>query len=290
MPELPEVEMARRRVGGALVGRKINAVRLLDPRLFTGPPHELDQAVVGRTVRHVGRRGKVLILALDPPGSLLIHLKMTGQLVVLASGSPVAAGGHSSPHAPVTLPGRSTRAVFEFDQDVALYFNDSRRFGWLRVAGASPCSCDPFLSRLGPEPLGDAFTLAALRGELQRHGRAVVKAVLLDQSVVAGLGNIYVDEALHRARIHPARRAGSLDEAETRELHAAIRQVLRDSIDVGGTTIAGYVNQSGPEGGFLARADVFRRAGAPCRACGAALVRTVVAGRGTVYCPVCQAV
>lgn len=289
MPELPEVEMARRRVGGALVGRRINAVRLLDPRLFAGPPHELDRALMGRTIRHVGRRGKVLILTLDPPGSLLIHLKMTGQLVVVASGSPVAAAGHPSPHATVALPARSTRAVFEFDQAVVLYFNDSRRFGWLRVAGASPCLSDPFLSRLGPEPLGDAFTLAALRGELEHHGRAMVKAVLLDQSVVAGLGNIYADEVLHRAHIHPARRAGSLDEAEARALHAAIRQVLRDSIEVGGTTIAGYVNQSGPEGGFLARADVFRRAGQPCRICGTALVRTVVAGRGTVYCPTCQA-
>ena len=120
----------------------------------------------------------------------------------------------------------SRRAVIEFDQAVALYLNDARRFGWLRVAGADPCLSDPFLTRLAPEPLGDAFTPAALRDALEHHRRAVVRAVLLDQSVVAGIGNIYADGALYRARIHPERRAGSVHEAETRELHAAIRHVL----------------------------------------------------------------
>lgn len=284
MPELPEVETARRRVGGVLAGRGIRAVRLLDPRVFAGAPDELERAVVGRTVRYVDRRGKVLILALDPPGSLLIHLRMTGQLVVIAADA-AAAGGHP-PDAP---PGRSTRAVVDRPLRRAL-FNDARRFARLRVTGADPCSSDPFLSRLGPEPLGDAFTPAALHDALGRHRRAVVKAMLVDQSVVVGLGNIYADEVLYRARIHPARRAGSLQQAEILALHAAIRHVLRSSIDAGGTSIAGYVNQPGGEGGFFARAQVFRRAGQPCHMCGTLLIRARIAGRGTVYCPSCPPV
>lgn len=288
MPELPEVETARRRLGGVLVDRRIEAVRLIDAKLLAGTVGELDRAAVGRRVVGVERRGKVLILALDPPGSLLFHLKMTGQLVVTASGAAVVAGGHPSPDVLRALPGRSTRAIFEFDHATRLYFNDARRFGWLRPADDRPCVSDPFLSSLGPEPLGEAFTLPVLRAALERHGRAMVKAVLLDQRVVAGLGNIYVDEALHHAGIHPVRPAGSLNAAETRVLYAAIRHVLRVSIDVGGTSIAGYVNKPGVDGGFFERADVFRRAGQPCRACKTALVRITVAGRGTVYCPTCQ--
>jgi formamidopyrimidine-DNA glycosylase len=210
MPELPEVETLRRDLNAALLGRRILSVHILDHKLLTGSPEITGHGVTGHRIGRIGRRGKVLILSLDGSGSLLIHPKMTGQLIVTVAGATVIAGGHPTPSMLEPMPNATTRAVFGLDQATRLYYNDARRFGWIRLAGPRPCATDPFLSRLGPEPLTEAFTVAALREGLTRHARAPVKAVLLDQSVVAGIGNIYAGESLHHARIHPARRAGSL--------------------------------------------------------------------------------
>ncbi len=233
-------------------------------------------------------RGKVLILPLCGSGSLLIHPKMTGQLIVTVAGATVVAGGHPTPSMLEPMPNPTTRAIFRLDQATCLYYNDARRFGWIRLAGPQPCATDPFLRRLGPEPLSEAFTVAALRDGLTRHARAPVKAVLLDQAVVAGIGNIYADESLHHARILPARRAASLSPAETRRLHAAAQAVLRSAIETGGTSFAAYVNDFRGQRGYLDHAEVFRREGQPCAVCGTLIARTTVAGRATSYCPHCQ--
>jgi len=249
----------------------------------------LIDALVGRRLIAVRRRGKALVVDLDRGLHLLLHLKMTGQLVVVRRGVTVLAGGHPSPSLLGPMPNRTTRAVFGLSGGRALCFNDQRKFGWIRVLDTAGLETDPFLTRLGPEPLGDQFSLATLRGRLAAHPREVIKAALLDQSTVAGLGNIYTDEALHRARIHPERRCGVLTEDETRRLYAAIRMTLRHAVRHGGTSFAGYVNDFRGRSSYLARCGrVFDRAGQPCRVCGTAIERIRVGGRGTNICPQCQ--
>ncbi|HLI38718.1 MAG TPA: bifunctional DNA-formamidopyrimidine glycosylase/DNA-(apurinic or apyrimidinic site) lyase [Streptosporangiaceae bacterium] len=288
MPELPEVETLRRDLAAVLPGRRILSVQVLDAKVVTGSPEITGPCVTGHRIGRVSRRGKVLVVLLDGSGSLLVHPKMTGQLIVTVAGATVVAGGHPTPSMLRPMPNPTTRAIFRLDRAACLYYNDARRFGWIRLAGPDPCDTDPFLTRLGPEPLGEAFPVAALRGGLTRHARAPVKAVLLDQTVVAGIGNIYADEILHRARIHPARAAGGLSPAEARRLHAAIRAVLRSAIETGGTSFAAYVNEFRGQGGYLDHAEVFHRQGQPCDVCGTPIARTTVAGRATNFCPHCQ--
>ncbi len=283
VPELPEVETLRRGLATVLPGRRVLSVQILDAKVVAGSPE-----VAGHCIGRAGRRGKVLILQLDGSGSLLVHPKMTGQLVVTVAGTTVIAGGHPTPSMLQPMPNATTRAVFRLGSTWCLYYNDARRFGWIRLAGPEPCATDPFLRRLGPEPLGEGFTPAALSQGLARHPRAPVKTVLLDQSVVAGIGNIYADESLHHARIHPARPARSLSPAEVRRLHAAIRVILRSAIETGGTSFASYVNKFRGQAGFLDNAEVFRREGQPCGVCGTLIARIKVAGRTTNFCPNCQ--
>ena len=205
-----------------------------------------------------------------------------------ADGATVFAGGLPTPSMLRPMPNATTRAIFRLGPSCCLYYNDARRFGWIRPAGPDPCRTDPFLSRLGPEPLGEDFTPAALRRALARHPRAPVKALLLDQTAIAGIGNIYADESLHAARIHPSRPAGGISPAEARRLHAAIRAILRAAADSGGTSFAGYVNEARGHAGYLGQAGVFRRQGLPCDVCGTPIIRTTVAGRATNFCPHCQ--
>jgi formamidopyrimidine-DNA glycosylase len=288
MPELPEVETLRGGLSAGITGRRITSAHILDHKIVAFPQETFDHRVAGHRIDRVGRRGKVLILSLHGSGTLLIHPKMTGQLVLTVAGATVFAGGHPTPSMLQPMPNATTRAAFRLDDATCLYYNDARRFGWIRLAGSQPCVSDPFLCRLGPEPLSGAFTVSALQNSLHRHARAPVKAVLLDQAVVAGIGNIYADEALHHARIHPARPAGGLSLPEIRRLHAAITTVLRGAIDSGGTSFAAYINDFRGGPGYLDHAEVFRRQGQPCAVCGTAIVRTAVAGRATNYCPHCQ--
>jgi formamidopyrimidine-DNA glycosylase len=186
------------------------------------------------------------------------------------------------------MPNMTTRVVLWLSGGRSLYFNDGRRFGRIRLLSTAELEADPFLARLGPEPLGDSFTVAGFRSQLQRHRRAPVKPVILDQSVVAGIGNIYADESLHLARLHPRRPAGSLSMAESRRLHEAIRTVIGQAIEHGGTSFADYVNATRGQVGYLEQARVFRREGQPCPVCGTPIERIRVAGRSTNICPHCQ--
>lgn len=295
VPELPEVETLRRGLAERITGMTITAVSILDRKISGGPGDAIKQDIDGHQVSRVARRGKVLILFLREPGetrrdsgSLLIHPKMTGQLVLTANGATVFAGGHPTPSMLRPMPNPTTRAVFRLGPACCLYYNDARRFGWIRTAGPDPYRTDPFLARLGPDPLDGNFTPAALQQALARHPRAPVKAVLLDQTAIAGIGNIYADEVLHRARIHPSRPAGGLSQAEAGRLHAAIQDILRAAVNSGGTSFAGYVNQARGRPGYLGQANVFRRQGLPCDVCGTPIMRTTVAGRATNYCPHCQ--
>ena len=288
MPELPEVETLRRGLSAGITGRYIMSMRVLDSKIVTGPQGVVERDVAGRRIDRVARRGKVLILFLQGSGSLLIHPRMTGQLVVTVAGATVLAGGHPTPSLLQPMPNKTTRAILWLDEVTCLYYNDARRFGWIRLAGARPCTDDPFLRRLGPEPLTAAFTVATLREGLARHARAPVKAALLNQAVVAGIGNIYADESLHHSRIYPGRHAGDLSQGEIGRLRAAIRAVLSSAVETGGTSFAGYVNDFGGQKGYPDHAEVFRRQGQPCLVCGTVIVRTMVAGRATNFCPRCQ--
>jgi formamidopyrimidine-DNA glycosylase len=278
MPEGPEVETIRLGLAQRLAGQMIVRVDGLDIR-----------HVAGVGVAGVRRRGKVLVWDLSNGWSLLFHLKMTGQMVLVQADGERMAGGHPSASMAAGLPDRSTRMTFEFASGDRLYFNDQRKFGWVKVVPTAEVELDSLVARMGSEVLAPEFTAAYLATQLARHARAPVKAVILDQSVVAGVGNIYADESLHLARLHPARLAGSLKPAEVKRLQVSLREIMALGMEHGGTSFAHYVNALGGKGDYLAIARVFRRQGQPCRVHPDTLVQKIrVAGRGTHICPKCQ--
>jgi formamidopyrimidine-DNA glycosylase len=288
MPEGPEVETIRRGLELGIVGQTIAGVEVLWDKSFQVPPDLLTQIVDGSKIRHLGRRAKVLMIDLDRDYTLLFHLKMTGQLVLIKADGERFAGGHPTESMREALPDRSTRVIFGFASGDRLYFNDFRKFGWIKLVPTSEVELDPLVARLGPEALGDGFSLAYFKSQLARHPRAPIKSVVLDQSTVAGVGNIYVDESLHLAQVHPARLAGTLTQAEIKRLHGAIRDIMALGIEHGGTSFSRYVNALGGKGDYLDHARVFHREGQPCPVCGTLIEKIRVGGRGTHVCPKCQ--
>ena len=279
MPELPEVETVRVQIAPALEGRRFERVEIADARLVR--PHEPDEIAAeleGERVDAVERRGKYLIVRFESGRSLLIHLRMTGSLRHVRGGSDRGEPA-DDPH---------RRAVVRLDNGSDVTYRDVRRFGtWLLL---EPGELAPYLaSRLGDEPLDALFTVARLGARLERR-RAPIKAALLDQRTLAGMGNIYVDEALWRARIHPLRPAESLDRNELRRLHRAIRAALEAGIARQGSTLRDYRLPDGGEGRMQTEFKVYGRGGEPCDRCGTPIERTRVGGRGTWFCPVCQRV
>lgn len=288
MPELPEVEIVRRGLDATVRGARIETVQVLWPPFVDATPAKIHTTVVGRRIGAARRRGKLLILDLDHDVHLLVHLMMTGQVVVHRRGRPVLAGGHPTPNILGPMPNPWTRAVFTLSGSRTLFVNDSRKFGRIRVVDAAELAGDPFLSHLGPEPLSDDFTVPVFQARLMRHRSAPIKAALLDQTTVAGLGNIYADECLHVAGIDPRQPTGSITRPRVRRLHDAIQTVLRDAVEHGGTSFASYVNEARHRETFLAHARLFGRQGQPCVVCGTPIERIRVAGRGTNRCPHCQ--
>lgn len=272
MPELPEVETVRARLAPVLAGRRIEGAAILDPRL-TRP---LDPALVsaelrGERVGSVERRGKYLIVRFESGRALLVHLRMTGSFRIAARGA--------------LDDDRHRRAVLSMDNQSDVAYRDVRRFGTWELL--EPGELDDYLAaRLGPEPLG-RFPGALLARRLDGR-RTSLKVALLDQRTVAGLGNIYVDEALWHARLHPLRPAGSLAPHEVRALHRAIRMVLRRGIERQGASLRDYADPDGRAGSMQEELRVYGREGSPCERCGHALAKIRVAGRGTWLCPRCQ--
>src|SRR5688500_3924045 len=272
MPELPEVETIRAGLEGRVTGARIVKVELLWPGCVATPtPDELVAELPGRTIERAGRRGKFLVLDLDAAAALTVHLRMTGRLRIPSESE--TRGSH-------------LRAALTLDRGDELWFEDQRKFGRLyftrdarELAGV--------LAKLGPEPLEASFTRDAL-AELLMRRRAQLKPLLLDQAFIAGLGNIYVDEALFRARLHPLRRSDTLTPAETTALHEAIVHALEQGIANRGTTLSDYRDASGARGTNRERLQVFRREGMPCPRCGTPIVKIRVAQRGTHLCIQCQ--
>ncbi|HVS85083.1 MAG TPA: bifunctional DNA-formamidopyrimidine glycosylase/DNA-(apurinic or apyrimidinic site) lyase [Gaiellaceae bacterium] len=275
MPELPEVESVRRQLEPGLVGRRFERVEIADPRLVRPyDPDEVAAELQGERVAAVERRGKYLIVRFDSGRVLLVHLRMTGSLLHAPRGTL-----EDDPH---------RRVVVKLDDGSDVAYRDVRRFGtWLLL---EPGEADAYVDeRVGVEPLEAVFTAAHLAGRLARR-RAPIKAALLDQRTLAGMGNIYVDEALWRARLNPLRPAASIDRNEVRRLHKGIREALAHGIARQGSTLRDYRL---PDGGMGAMQDEFRaygRGGEPCDRCATPIAKTRVAGRGTWYCPRCQPV
>ena len=282
MPELPEVETVRRGLAPVMEGVRIARAQVNRPDLRWPFPPAMAERLTGRRVERLRRRSKYILADLDGGETLLIHLGMSGRILV--SGDPLGRFVHDHP-----APEKHDHVVLEMENGARITFNDPRRFGAMDLLQTAEAAAHRLLAGLGPEPLGNDFhevhLVAALRGR-----RSPVKAMLLDQRIVAGLGNIYVCEALFRTGISPVRQAGRISARRVASLVPAIRQVLTDAIDAGGSSLRDYRQADGELGYFQHSFDVYGREGAPCRTpgCTSVIARTVQSGRSSFYCPTCQ--
>lgn len=287
MPELPEVETVRRGLERLIIGRIVTAVKCLEsPKSFPNDPQEVERYLVGSSIIAVRRRAKVLLIDLSTNYTLVTHLKMTGQIVY--RGKQVFGAGHPNDSLIGELPDRSTRIEYTFDDGSHLYFNDQRKFGWMKLFPTPEVPNIDFMKKVGPEPLEPSLTGDEFAARVRRRNNTTIKAAILDQTVVAGVGNIYADESLWGAKLHPATRVRDVSDDELRHLLEEIRTVMNIAIEKGGSTDKNYVNAEGKRGSYIDFARVFRREGLACPRCGAIIEKTRVAGRGTHICPVCQ--
>lgn len=293
MPELPEVETIRHGLSKLLPGKVIADVWHDWQKSFPNAPADVARFMVGAAVVAVKRRAKVLIIDLSSEYSLVIHLKMTGQLVFVPKASELKAeekfgGGHPTKSLVGNLPDKSTRVALDFKDGSKLFFNDQRKFGWMRLLPTIEVPEIDFMKKVGPEPLEDDFTIDKFISNILRRRQSAIKAVLLDQTVLAGVGNIYADESLWAAKIHPSTIVSKTSKTKLVALYSAIRSILSLSIQKGGSTDRNYVDAKGKKGSYLSFAQVFRKEGQPCPRCGTEIIKIRVAGRGTHVCPKCQ--
>lgn len=287
MPELPEVETVRRGLETLIIGKVITEVTHDTPKSFPNTTEDVENFLLKTQVTGIRRRAKVLLIDLSSQYTLVIHLKMTGQMVCVGSNSRFGAG-HPNESLLHALPDTSTRVIFTFDDGSHLYFNDQRKFGWVRLIPTLEVPTIDFMKTVGPEPLESDFTWQVLKDRLKKRSRTSIKAALLDQKVLAGIGNIYADEALWGAHLHPASLVGTLKDKDYTALHREIQYVLRLSIEKGGSTDKNYVNAEGKKGSYISFARVFRRENQPCPRCGTIIEKIRVASRGTHVCLTCQ--
>ena len=288
MPELPEVETVRRDLLKVLLGQKITALKIFSASIVKTAPATFSKKLKGATITALKRRGKLLIIELDRPNLfLLVHLKMTGQLIYLSPAALIT-GGHtfSGAERKREFPNRHTRVSFTFADGSHLFFNDLRKFAYLKLVDKE--ALDKIIaSNYGPEPLDKNFSHDLFAASLKKSSRSI-KAVLLDQKVIAGLGNIYVDEALFAAGILPDRVSKSLKPAEVSKLFKVIPEILKKSLKYRGTTFRNYLDGRGRSGNFSKQLQVYGRDGEKCYHCQETLKKIRLAGRGTHYCPKCQ--
>lgn len=286
MPELPEVETVRRGLAPVMEGRTIVAAEARRPDLRWPLPANMPERLAGAQVTALRRRSKYILADLSTGETLLIHLGMSGRMVVSAGEARSMPGGFHHHH---PAPGKHDHVILDIEGGARVVFNDARRFGAMDLVATDAAEAHPLLAALGPEPLGngfdEAYLVAALRGR-----KTPVKAALLDQRLVAGLGNIYVAEALFRAGISPRSLAGDLPAAQAAALVPAIRAVLLEAIEAGGSTLRDYRQADGDLGYFQHAFRVYGREGAPCLrpGCGGTVARIVQSGRSSFYCPACQ--
>lgn len=280
MPELPEVETIRRGLAKFIMHQTVAKIEVLCVKSFQGDIAKVE----GNHVVALRRFGKALIIDLDNHVSLMIHLRMTGQLIY--DGKERYAAGHPSENFLANLPNKQTRVVITLNNGI-LFFNDQRKFGFIKIIPTDQVQKDSFIKKLAPEPWD--LTAEEFYARLQKHPKSCIKATILDQSIICGLGNIYADESLFAAGIHPERKSGSLTTDEAAALLESARKVMDDSINSGGSTMATYVKADGTRGDYLEKfAQVFRKEGQPCPKCGRKIAKIRVAGRGTHICVHCQ--
>ena len=282
MPELPEVETIRRGLDKCILNKRIKSVTILCEKSWRG----LDKALIeGQKIIEIDRRGKALLMQLENKLWLMTHLRMTGQMIFV--GDERFAAGHPDGGFTEKMPGRHTRIYFEFTDGTHLYFNDQRKFGFIKALDELGLAEDEFLKRLAPEPWD--MSEEEFWQRLQRRQNSIIKAVILDQHVIAGVGNIYADEGCYLAGLCPGTRVKAISRETADELLHGLREVMQRSIDSGGSTMKDYVRADGTRGSYLEKfAQVFRRDGEACHKCGSEILKTRVAGRGTHYCPKCQ--
>jgi formamidopyrimidine-DNA glycosylase len=283
MPELPEVETIKLGLARLLPGLIIKDVQHDWAKSFPNAPADVARFLVGAKIESVRRRAKVLIIELSSEYSLVIHLKMTGQLVYL--GKERFGAGHPTNDLVGSLPSKATRVTIGFTDGSKLFFNDQRKFGWMRLLPTIEIPQIDFFKKVGPEPLEDDFTTDKFIERLDRRPGSSIKAVLLDQTILAGVGNIYADESLWEAKLHPATLVRDIPKTKLITLYSSLLDVLRLSIEKGGSTDKNYVDAEGKKGSYLSFANVFRREGHPCPRCGTTIEKIRVAGRGTHICP-----
>ncbi len=286
MPELPEVETVRIQLRNKVIGKTIKGVEVFHDK-SARPGVSFEDRLVGKTIADIDRIGKLMIFSFAEDGDLfmLAHLKMTGQFFFVED-NDISGGGHSISKGDIEdLPNRHTRVAYYFTDGSALYFNDMRIFGYNQLATKE--EMEAAKDRFGPEPIHDGFDVDDFTTKLKRR-KTPVKAALLDQTFVAGLGNIYVDEALFRAGVRPMRRADKVTKKEAAAIAAASGDVMKESIKVGGTTFQHFKDTDGEKGNFSKYLQVFGQQGTACPKCGTTIKKVRCAGRGTHFCPKCQ--
>ncbi|MEE5988642.1 DNA-formamidopyrimidine glycosylase [Ligilactobacillus equi] len=274
MPELPEVETVRRGLRKLVQGSRITEVEIMYPKMIEGDSREFATTLRGKVLEGVDRRGKFLLLRFSDGWTVVSHLRMEGKYFVEKKGAPIR---------------KHTHVIFNLDDGRQLRYNDVRKFGRMRLIKTGSETQLPSLKKLGPEPVAADFKVAAFYQGLQKKKKAI-KPALLDQNLVTGLGNIYVDEVLWMSKIHPQTPCNHLTQADVQILHDNIIQELARAVEAGGTTIRSYTDAFQNEGGFQFELQAYQKTGQPCPRCQTPIERIVVGQRGTHFCPNCQQV
>jgi len=283
MPELPEVETIRIGLQKKIIGLEIKSIEIFNPKTFQGD----EKSVLNSKVIKTWRAAKMLGIDLENGKSLLFHLKMSGQVIYQDEGN-IFAGGHPTLDMKDAMPNNSTRVQFTFSDGSKMHFNDQRKFGWIKVINTDELNENKFYKGLGPEPLDKSFTVEILKERLLKHKTWPVKVVIMDQSTIAGIGNIYAAEACFDAKLDPRVKVSEMNDNDFIELHKGIIRSLNDGIKYGGSSRATFVNAEGEKGLFLDYAYVYGRKGEECKKCKTLIEKIEQAGRGTYFCPSCQ--
>lgn len=281
MPELPEVETVVRKLKSLVVGKKIKDIEVLNIKSFTGDKSK----IIGSTIKDVKRRAKIINLVIGDDLYLLTHLKMTGQYL-LQDGKKRAGGGHPSSDWVNELPSRHTRVIFHFEDNSTLFFNDMRKFGWIRQH--SKQQLEQVYAKLGPDVIDRELTLDYLKNQLKRRTIPIKQAIMMNE-IICGVGNIYACDSLNDAKISPFRPANSLSDLELTNLINSMKKIVNLAIERGGTTFDGmYVDVDGLAGSYQNNLLTYGREGETCYNCGGIIKKKKLGGRGTYYCPICQ--
>jgi len=284
MPELPEVETIRRDLLTVILHKKIAAIDIHKPKLVRNGVINFKKGLIGQEFYDIGRIGKLMYFHLPRKKYLLVHLKMTGQLIYQEKNELIA-GGHNWPPIEEKLPNKYSHIIFTFTDNSQLFFNDQRQFGYMEIVEQK--KLDKIIADYGIEPLTDNFIFEDFN-ELLKDRQASIKTILLNQKLISGIGNIYADEILHASGVHPQKKAGKLSKKKKETIHLHSNRIIEEAIEYRGTTFNNYRDSSGKKGNFVSRLKVYDREGENCLTCNNPIVRKKFNGRSAHYCPKCQ--